>query len=279
MRAPRVGGGYRLIVEPWRVTEILDAFRPTSVEVSDKSTLLPVAGWARRNGVRSVLFSHERLDAMLTLRTGWETGVDRLDRGAEPDPGPALRRGRGDVVVRTRRVLAACREGRHADPPDPARGRPRDLPPGPWPRPRRPAPVGPRRPAVAREEPAPRGRDRARAAPPRRTRPARRVRRGPAPCRAGADGARRAGRLPRPRRRPPPPQRPDRSRRRRAVGLPGRDLRARGPRGAGVRDAGRDRRRRRRSRAGRRGERRLGCADAGRARRRGAAPRGAAAAR
>lgn len=75
VRAPRVGGGYRLILEPWRVTEILDSFRPTSVEVSDKWTLLPVAGWARRNGVRSVLFSHERLDAMLTLRTGWEAGA------------------------------------------------------------------------------------------------------------------------------------------------------------------------------------------------------------
>jgi alpha-1,6-mannosyltransferase len=71
LRAPRVGGGYRLIVEPWRVTEALDAFAPTSVEVSDKSTLLPVAGWARRNGVRSVLFSHERLSAMLSMRTGW----------------------------------------------------------------------------------------------------------------------------------------------------------------------------------------------------------------
>jgi len=75
LRAPRVGGGYRLIVEPWRVSETLDAFAPTSVEVSDKSTLLPVASWARRNGVRSVLFSHERLDAMLALRTGWGVGA------------------------------------------------------------------------------------------------------------------------------------------------------------------------------------------------------------
>lgn len=74
LRAPRVRGGYRLIVEPWRVTETLDAFRPTSVEVSDKSTLLPVARWARHHGVRSVLFSHERLDAMLALRTGWGAG-------------------------------------------------------------------------------------------------------------------------------------------------------------------------------------------------------------
>lgn len=70
LRAPRVGGGYRLIVEPWRVTDVLRRFGPTSLEVSDKSTLLPVAGWARRADIPTVLFSHERLDAMLSLRTG-----------------------------------------------------------------------------------------------------------------------------------------------------------------------------------------------------------------
>lgn len=88
LRAPRVGGGYRLIVEPWRVTDVLRRFGPTSLEVSDKSTLLPVTGWARRTGVPTLLFSHERLDAMLSLRTGrtvqvapWNrTLVRRYDR-------------------------------------------------------------------------------------------------------------------------------------------------------------------------------------------------------
>jgi alpha-1,6-mannosyltransferase len=75
VRAPEVGGGYRLIVEPWRVVEVLEDFGPTSIEVSDKSTLLPVARWARRQGVPSVLFSHERLDAMLALRTGLTAGL------------------------------------------------------------------------------------------------------------------------------------------------------------------------------------------------------------
>ncbi|WP_235534695.1 glycosyltransferase [Nocardioides sp. Soil777] len=75
VRSPRVGGGYRLILEPWRVIETLEAFGPTSVEMSDKSTLLPVTSWARRRGVPSLLFSHERLDAMLELRTGWTVGV------------------------------------------------------------------------------------------------------------------------------------------------------------------------------------------------------------
>lgn len=75
LRSPRVGGGYRLILEPWRVIDVLEEFRPTSVEISDKSTLLPVARWARRTGVGSLLFSHERLDAMLALRTGWTAGL------------------------------------------------------------------------------------------------------------------------------------------------------------------------------------------------------------
>ena len=73
LRAPRVGGGYRLIVEPWRVTDVLEDWRPTSVELSDKLTLLPVARWARRNGVGSVLLSHERLSDMFAMRTGLDT--------------------------------------------------------------------------------------------------------------------------------------------------------------------------------------------------------------
>lgn len=73
VRAPRVGGGYRLIVEPWRVTDVLERYAPTSVELSDKLTLLPVTRWARRRGVGSVLFSHERLDDMFAMRSGLET--------------------------------------------------------------------------------------------------------------------------------------------------------------------------------------------------------------
>ncbi|KRB80528.1 glycosyl transferase [Nocardioides sp. Root190] len=73
VRAPRVGGGYRLIVEPWRVTDVLERWAPTSVEWNDKLTLLPVAWWARRNGVRSVLLSHERMGDMFAMRSGLDT--------------------------------------------------------------------------------------------------------------------------------------------------------------------------------------------------------------
>jgi len=75
VRAPRVGGGYRLIVEPWRVVDALERFAPTSVELHDKTTLLPVAMWARRQGVATVLLSHERLSDMLAMRTGLDTSA------------------------------------------------------------------------------------------------------------------------------------------------------------------------------------------------------------
>lgn len=73
LRAPRVGGGYRLIIEPWRVTDVLTRYRPTSLEVSDKFTMLPVARWARRQGIGTVLFSHERLDEYMPSYTGMDT--------------------------------------------------------------------------------------------------------------------------------------------------------------------------------------------------------------
>src|SRR4030095_12939371 len=41
----------------------------------DKPTRVPVRRWARKNGVGSVLFSHERLDAMVSLRTGRQLGI------------------------------------------------------------------------------------------------------------------------------------------------------------------------------------------------------------
>ncbi|WP_183093073.1 glycosyltransferase [Nocardioides stalactiti] len=73
VRAPQVGGGYRLIVEPWRLIDVLDRFGPTSIEWNDKLTLLPVAWWARRAGVPSVCLSHEQLTDMFARRSGKPT--------------------------------------------------------------------------------------------------------------------------------------------------------------------------------------------------------------
>lgn len=82
--APRVSKEYRMIATPWRALRILDRFRPTSIESSDKWTLSPAAGWAGRRGIGSVLFSHERLDDMLSLllrrQFGVEAAVGALNR-------------------------------------------------------------------------------------------------------------------------------------------------------------------------------------------------------
>jgi alpha-1,6-mannosyltransferase len=84
-RAPPLPGtGYRVVLEPWRIHDVLDRLRPTSVEVSDKLTMVAAATWARRNRAGSVLLSHERLDTHLAPRVRWRAGlvagVDALNR-------------------------------------------------------------------------------------------------------------------------------------------------------------------------------------------------------
>ena len=70
VRSPRLprSGGYRVITDRQRVSALLDQLRPDRVEVSDKFTLGFVGDWARRRDVPSVLWSHERLDAILRHR-------------------------------------------------------------------------------------------------------------------------------------------------------------------------------------------------------------------
>lgn len=57
-------GGYRA-VDPWRVRSLLRKLGPERLEVSDRLTLRGMGKWARRNGVPSVVISHERLDRLL----------------------------------------------------------------------------------------------------------------------------------------------------------------------------------------------------------------------
>lgn len=70
LAAPLVpgAGGYRAITDLRRVRTLLDELGPDRLEVSDKLTLWRAAAWARRAGVPSVLWSHERLDAILAPR-------------------------------------------------------------------------------------------------------------------------------------------------------------------------------------------------------------------
>ncbi len=84
VRAPKLTHQYRMIAKPWRALDVLDRFRPTSIEVSDKWTLTPAGRWAAKRGVGSVLFSHERLSDMLAMfmrrSFGVEKAVGRLNR-------------------------------------------------------------------------------------------------------------------------------------------------------------------------------------------------------
>ncbi|OXM43342.1 glycosyltransferase family 4 protein [Amycolatopsis alba] len=64
--APRIPGtgGYRA-VDPHRVRAVLNRLEPDRLEVSDRLTLRGMGVWARRNGVPSMVISHERLDRLL----------------------------------------------------------------------------------------------------------------------------------------------------------------------------------------------------------------------
>ena len=84
VRAPKVSPQYRMIFRPWSALDVLERFRPTNIEVSDKWTLSPAGRWARRHAVGSVLFSHERLSDMLAMwirrSFGVEAAVGALNR-------------------------------------------------------------------------------------------------------------------------------------------------------------------------------------------------------
>jgi alpha-1,6-mannosyltransferase len=70
LASPRMpgDGDYRVLTARARVRAILDEVRPDVLEVSDKLSIAWLARWARRRGVPVVLFSHERLDAILRPR-------------------------------------------------------------------------------------------------------------------------------------------------------------------------------------------------------------------
>jgi alpha-1,6-mannosyltransferase len=79
-----VAPGYRIVLDPRPMLRVLTRLRPDVIEVSDKATLVLAARWARRRGVRTVLFSHERLDAILAPHLpGWlplEQATDRWNQ-------------------------------------------------------------------------------------------------------------------------------------------------------------------------------------------------------
>lgn len=78
---PGSRGRYRVLVRRRAVIQALEAFGPDVVEIHDQTTLSWAADWARSNGVRSVLFCHERLDLVLAeaarLPGAWLAGPGR----------------------------------------------------------------------------------------------------------------------------------------------------------------------------------------------------------
>ena len=58
-------GGYRMIVRRSLVRNELIRFKPDVLELSDRTTLLKIARWARDRGIQTSFFAHERLDGVI----------------------------------------------------------------------------------------------------------------------------------------------------------------------------------------------------------------------
>lgn len=67
LRVP-FSGGYRAIVRRKELQAILLNLQPDIIEISDKTTLAWVPRWAKSNGFRTVLFSHERVSDVVHER-------------------------------------------------------------------------------------------------------------------------------------------------------------------------------------------------------------------
>jgi alpha-1,6-mannosyltransferase len=96
--APLVPGlGYRVMLDPRRVERVVSGLRPDALEVHDRTTLRGLGPWAGRNGVPSLVVSHERLDRWLrqwaSSRLPLEALADKSNR--------SLARGFGSVVCTT----------------------------------------------------------------------------------------------------------------------------------------------------------------------------------
>jgi alpha-1,6-mannosyltransferase len=59
-------GGYRVIMNTARVREILSSISPDAIEMSDRTTLLQLASWARHRDIRTAIVAHERIDGVLS---------------------------------------------------------------------------------------------------------------------------------------------------------------------------------------------------------------------
>ena len=74
------GTPYRLLTDRERVIRTLARLRPDRIELSDRATLWPVMRWAHRSGIPSVLWAHERVDAILSPRLPAAVPLGRATR-------------------------------------------------------------------------------------------------------------------------------------------------------------------------------------------------------
>lgn len=69
-------GGYRMILRRSLVRNELARFSPDVLELSDRTTLLKIARWARKRGIQTSFFAHERLDGVINAfapRLPWQS--------------------------------------------------------------------------------------------------------------------------------------------------------------------------------------------------------------
>ncbi|WP_084038019.1 glycosyltransferase [Demequina sp. NBRC 110053] len=69
-----LSGGYRMITRTSLVRELLDGFEPDVIEVSDRTSLRGLGGWARARGIPSAFFAHERADGVIAAHLPSWTG-------------------------------------------------------------------------------------------------------------------------------------------------------------------------------------------------------------
>jgi alpha-1,6-mannosyltransferase len=76
-------GGYRVILRRKHVEKMLERIQPDAIELSDRTTLLPISGWAKGQGIPLTIIAHERLDGVINSFLPSMAGVgiaDRLNR-------------------------------------------------------------------------------------------------------------------------------------------------------------------------------------------------------
>ena len=73
IKSPRIplSGGYRIILKTRTIIELVEAFNPDVIELSDRTTMLKVASWAKSAGIPVYFFAHERVSGVIDAFASW----------------------------------------------------------------------------------------------------------------------------------------------------------------------------------------------------------------